>query len=198
LQNGFLPLPPGRLATLVTHLVMTASPGEPGPAPSGATLARLRGGDVERYRTLYRAVGEPWLWFSRLTMPVERLRAILDDEATEAFALAIDGRDVGLLELSFEGSPVSAELAFLGLVPEATAAGLGGWMVRTGAARVFGAGIPRFTVHTCQLDDPRAFGFYKRMGFVPERLEIEILDDPRLSGLYPRTAAPHIPLIEGG
>ncbi len=197
MQNGFLPLPPGKLATLVTHLEMTVSPGEPGPAPAGADLVRLRGADEARYRALFRAVGEPWLWFSRLGMDTARLRSILEARETEAFALVLEGRDVGLLELSFEGAPDSGELAFLGLVPCATGAGLGAWLVRTGAARVFGAGIARFTVHTCQLDDPRALGFYRRMGFVPTRVEIEILDDPRLTGLHPKTAAPHIPLIEG-
>ncbi len=195
MQNGLHDLPAGKLATLVTHLVMTASPGEAGEPPAGTALERMTGRDAERYAAIFRAVGEPWLWFSRLLMPRPELVGILDAEETLAFAVTLQGRDVGLLELSFAEAPASAELAFLGLVPDCTGRGLGAWMVRTGAALVFDAGIQRFTVHTCQLDDPRALGFYRRMGFVPCKLSVEILDDPRLTGLYGADAAPHIPLL---
>ena len=50
-------------------------------------------------------------------------------------------------------------------------------------------------MHTCTLDDPRALGFYIAQGFAATGREIELLDDPRLTGLIPRDCAPHVPLI---
>ena len=53
----------------------------------------------------------------------------------------------------------------------------------------------RFWLHTCNLDSPQALPFYIRSGFRPYRYAVEIQEDPRLAGLLPRDAAPHIPLI---
>lgn len=55
--------------------------------------------------------------------------------------------------------------------------------------------IERFWVHTCTLDHPRAVDFYVRSGFRPYERKIEILDDPRVIGLLPRSAAPDIPIL---
>ena len=54
----------------------------------------------------------------------------------------------------------------------------------------------RVWVHTCTLDHPSALAFYRRSGFIAYRQEIEIAEDPRLTGLIPRTAAPHVPVFE--
>ena len=62
--------------------------------------------------------------------------------------------------------------------------------------RAWSQPIRRFWVHTCTLDSPGAIGFYQRSGFRPYAIEVEVADDPRLSGHLPRTAAPHVPIIE--
>lgn len=195
IADGFHALPPGKLATLVTHLEMTASPGAPGPAPAGATLERIGAEETGRYRALFRKVGEPWLWTSRLLLSEAALSAVLASPSTAAHAVMLDGIEAGLLEVSFDDARRSAELAFLGLAPGFTGRSLGPWLVRTAAALAFGSGAARLTVHTCHLDDPRALGFYRRMGFRPVRLEVEVLDDPRATGLHPAEAAPHIPFV---
>ncbi|WP_204316412.1 hypothetical protein, partial [Serratia marcescens] len=58
--------------------------------------------DPGKYRALFRRVGEPWLWFSRLVMDEERLATILHDPRVHVFA-AVDrtGIEVGMLELDF-------------------------------------------------------------------------------------------------
>ena len=58
-----------------------------------------------------------------------------------------------------------------------------------------GSPIERFWVHTCTLDSPQALGFYIRSGFAPVERQIEVFDDPRLTGVLPETAAPHIPVL---
>ena len=57
-------------------------------------------------------------------------------------------------------------------------------------------GIERVWLHTCTLDHPSALGFYRNQGFVPVKRTIETFADPRLAGLLPRDAAPHVPLFD--
>jgi GNAT superfamily N-acetyltransferase len=150
--------------------------------------------DHERYRTLYRRIGEPWLWFDRMVMPAEKLAGILDDPKVEAYALN-DGRDdIGLMELDFR-SEGEAELVYLGLVPGATGKGGGRFLMNEAIRRAFARPIGRFFVHTCSLDHPGALAFYMRSGFTPYRRAIEVADDPRLQGSLPRECAPQVPVL---
>lgn len=55
--------------------------------------------------------------------------------------------------------------------------------------------IRRFWVHTCTMDHPGALAFYIRSGFVPFKRQIEIADDPRLTGTLSASAAPEVPII---
>ena len=65
LALGYHPLPPGHLANVVTCLEMTARPDiRPAPAGHGFTLERICGGDTERFRALFRAIGRDIMWFS--------------------------------------------------------------------------------------------------------------------------------------
>jgi ribosomal protein S18 acetylase RimI-like enzyme len=103
---------------------------------------------------------------------------------------------VGLLELDFT-TPGEAELAYFGLVPEEIGNGAGRWLMNEALARVWSRpGMERLFVHTCTADSPQALGFYRASGFTPYKRAIEIADDPRLTGVLPREAAGHVPLIE--
>ncbi len=195
LGPGLHPVPPGHLASVVTHLEMTAPPdGAAVPAPEGIALAPLT--DPAAYRTLFRAVGEDWLWFSRLRMDDRSLRATLSDPAVDAVEVRRDGAPVGLLELDFRRSP-TVELAFFGLVAAAAGQGLGRWLMAEALARAWAPerGTTILTVHTCTLDSPAALPFYVRSGFTAVRREVEIAPDPRLDGALPTAAAPRIPVI---
>src|SRR4051812_46868461 len=82
--NGYTDLPPGTVATIVTYLEMRQRPATPPASPPGGfALQPLR--DLERYRELFRRVGEPWLWFSRAILPDETLAAILSDPEVEPY-----------------------------------------------------------------------------------------------------------------
>jgi len=196
LSDGYTDVPVGKVAAVVTYLEMHDPP-----SPAGASAHASAGGldaiagDLARYRALYRRIGEPWLWFSRLAMPEAELRAILVNPEVDAFALTRGGRDIGLLELDFR-TKGECELSFLGLVPEAIGSGAGRFLVESAIARAFGRPVQRLWVHTCSLDHPAALGFYLRAGFMPYRRAIEIADDPRLTGVLPRSAAPQVPVIE--
>lgn len=189
------PVPTNQIATIVTHLEMLDRP-KPAPlSPSQLRLVRWKAPDTDKYRTLFRRVGEPWMWFSRLVMAEERLAAILSNPSVEVYAVADPrGIEVGLLELDFSVAD-QCELSFFGLVPELAGKGHGRWMMGQALALGWRKGIERVWVHTCTLDHPSALGFYIRSGFTPFAREVETFDDPRLTGHLPIEAAPHIPML---
>ncbi|MEJ7933357.1 GNAT family N-acetyltransferase [Sphingobium sp. AN558] len=190
------PVPDHQIATIVTHLEMRNRP-RPAPLPdSPLRLVPWKSPSLAAYRALFRRVGEPWLWFSRLVMPDESLTAIIHDPAVAIYAV-IDPRgiEVGLLELDFRIAP-DCELSFFGLVAELTGRGNGKWLLAQARSLAWRKGIERFWVHTCTLDSPAALGFYIRGGFTPFARDVEIFADPRLTGHLPRDAAPHVPLLD--
>jgi GNAT superfamily N-acetyltransferase len=196
LPVGYSAVPAGHVAAVVTSLEMTSRP-PPRPArpfPPGFELQPLDR-TVETYRDLYRAVGTEWLWFSRLIMPDDRLRAIIEDPEVEIFALRDRGRDAGILELDFR-EPGTCELAFFGLAPDAVGTGVGRTLMNEAIARAWARPITRFWVHTCTLDHPAALDFYRRSGFVPYAFQVEVAPDPRLTGALPRDCSRHIPLLD--
>jgi GNAT superfamily N-acetyltransferase len=184
----------GDLAAVVTYLEMRAPPGDEVP-PSTLDLQRIPDPTPERYRQLFRLVGAPWLWFSRLTLDDEQLLAIIDDPLVELFVvLDGNGRDVGMLELDFR-EPGACELAFVGLVPDLSGLGHGRWLLAEAVSRAWREGIARVQVHTCSLDHPAALAAYRRAGFVPVKRAIERFPDPRLAGILPKDSAPQVPLL---
>jgi GNAT superfamily N-acetyltransferase len=197
LPVGYSPVPAGHLASVVTYLEMTARPPSR-PVPPlrrSLTLARLGATDVATYRALFRAVGEEWLWFSRVLLDDAALQAILQDARVEAYAVRDGARAVGLLELDFR-TPGSCELAFFGLTADAVGEGVGRWLMEEALTRAWSRPIARVHVHTCTLDQPDAVGFYVRSGFTAYRRAVEVAPDPRLSGHLPRHVGGHAPLIE--
>ncbi|MEM1130030.1 MAG: GNAT family N-acetyltransferase [Pseudomonadota bacterium] len=194
LTKGFHAVAPGQLATIVTHLEMAARPQLLGPVfPAGLEATRVAAPETHWYRDLFRRVGGDWLWTSRLEMAEAALAEILSDPAVEIWVLRAGAHDEALLELDFR-SHRECELAFLGLSAALQGQGLGRQLMALAMARAWARPIDRFWVHTCTHDHPAALGFYRRVGFRPVRSEVEVIDDPRLTGVLPQTAAPHIPI----
>lgn len=194
--DGYTPLPPGKLAAIVTFLEMRAPPAPlPERGAEGFTLRRVTRVDPQWYRALFRRIGEPWIWVSRLTLSDAELAAIFDDPAYELYVLSREGEpDLGLLELDYR-SEGEAELAFFGVVPGLVGTGAGRFMMNRANALVWARPVSRFHVHTCTLDHPAAVGFYLKAGFRAVARAIEVIDDPRLSGLMPAGTAPNLPVI---
>jgi len=196
MPDGYSDVPRGKIATVVTCLQMLA------PMPIRAEradvpwrLRRVASPDTGWYRELFGRIGEPWLWFSRLVMPRASLEAILNDPAVEVYALSANGRDEGLLELDFRET-ANCELAFFGLTNAMQGRGAGRWLMNRAGEFAWAHPIKRFWVHTCTLDHPDALSFYLRSGFEAYDRRIEIADDPRLTGIAPRSAGPHVPIID--
>ena len=190
-------IPKGHLGSIVTHLEMH----QPPPLADGPTKSALRlrqwQAPVDRdvYRSLFRAIGENWLWQGRLVGGDTRLRAILDAPTTQVpVATRRDGVGVGLLELDF-AVPNCVEIAYFGLVPGMTGNGHGKWLMAHAMRLAWRPETRRVWVHTCDLDHPAALGFYIASGFTPFAREIEIIPDPRLADIHPHNAAARIPII---
>jgi GNAT superfamily N-acetyltransferase len=192
---GLTPVPADEIATIVTTLEMAKRPA-PRPLPeSPLQLVAWPAPDTAKYRALFRRVGAPWLWFSRLVMDDAALTRIIHDPAVTVFAvLDRRGIEVGMLELDFRDR-TACELAYVGLIPELTGQGHGRWLMAQALMRAWAKGVERVWVHTCTLDHPSALGFYRASGFVPVSRTIETFADPRVAGLLPADAAPQIPLL---
>lgn len=199
------PVPPGHIATIVTSLQMVKAPA-PRPMPqSRLRLVRWHKPANDKYRQLFRRIGENWLWVSRLTISDDALSRILQDPGVKIWAV-VDPRniEVGILELDFRIAG-ECEIAFFGLVPELTGQGHGKWLMAYAQQLAWSnrdemsgdtGPIRRLWLHSCTLDAPSALSFYQKSGFTPFSRATETFPDPRLTGIYPRIAAPHIPLID--
>lgn len=199
LPDGYSDVPAGKLAAVVTCLEMREPPDRRAdPAQPGITLEHVERADPAWYRDLYRRIGTDWLWASRLVLPEDALAAILHHPDVEVYAVMKDGHAEGLLELDFREEGV-CELAFFGLTAAAIGRGTGRWLMNRAIARAWSREghppIGRFWVHTCTLDSPQALDFYIRSGFSPVKRQIEIFDDPRLTGTLPASVAPGVPLL---
>jgi GNAT superfamily N-acetyltransferase len=187
-------VPNGELAAVVTYLEMR-SPLDQQIPPSPLSLKRIEVPRPDRYRDLFRLIGEPWLWFSRLVMDDAHLSSIIQHPQVQLDAVVDEGgREVGMLELDFR-EPHECELSFIGLVPELSGKGHGRWLLAEAAKRAWREGVDRVHVHTCSLDHPAALAAYRRAGFIPFKRAIERFPDPRLLGILPRDCAPQIPLL---
>ena len=194
MEMSYDALPNRELAAVVTYLEMRAPPALNVPA-SPLSLRPVGSLQPGAYRDLFRLVGSPWLWFSRLIMDDAKLAAIIQHPAVELHTVVDEaGRTVGMLELDFR-EPGQCELAFIGLVPELSGKGHGRWLLAEAVARAWRERVTRVHVHTCSLDHPAALSAYRRAGFTPFKRAIERFPDPRLLGILPRDCAPQIPLL---
>lgn len=177
---------PGKLKTTITYLEMRSAPARvqiPRPARPHA-LMRAHKPTVSFYRYLYNAVGEPWLWWERRTMDDATLASIVQHAMVEIYVLHVEGVPAGYAELDRRKAP-EIELAYFGLVPEFIGQGFGRYFLTWAVDAAWSYAPSRLWVHSCSLDHPNALPAYQRAGFVPYQQEIEVIDDPRLTGLIP-------------
>jgi GNAT superfamily N-acetyltransferase len=191
---SYEPVADGELAAVVTYLEMRAPPEHAIPS-STLSLQRVEVPQPEHYRELFRRIGAPWLWFSRLLLDDAHLAAIIQHPKIELDSIRDGaGQEVGMIELDFR-EPGECELSFVGLLPELSGHGHGRWLLAEAVQRAWRDGINRVHVHTCSLDHPAALAAYRRAGFTPYKRAVERFPDPRLLGILPKDCAPQIPLL---
>jgi GNAT superfamily N-acetyltransferase len=194
LVDGFHDVPAGKIAMVVTHLEMHApadihdvSP------PQGVTFEAVEP-DITWYRDIFDRVGSEWLWFGRRLLDDATLSGIITDPNVSIWTLQKGGRAEALLELDFRKDG-ECELAYFGLTASLIGTGAGRYLMTQAIKEAWARPIRRFHVHTCTIDSHQALNFYVRSGFVPYKRQIEIADDPRLTGLVDKANGSHIPII---
>lgn len=192
----FSPIAQGEIGAIVTSLEMTSRPALRAMPASELRLERWTVPSPDKYRMLYRRVGEPWLWFSRLELDDATLTDIIHHPQVRIWAVVNRrGIEIGIIELDFREAG-QCEIAFFGLVPELAGKGHGKWLMAMALQAGWAEpGVKRLWVHTCTLDASGALAFYIKSGFTPYERQVETFPDPRLNGLIPRDSAPQIPLI---
>ncbi len=193
--DGYTDVPAGKIAAVVTYLEMRTPPAPASaPLPPEFEVRCESHPDLDWYRTLFRAIGERWLWFSRLRLSDVELREVIHHPQVDVFALSHGEQDIGLLE--FDRRQFSdIELSFFGVTPAWIGRGAGRALLEHCLPLAWEYHPQRVWLHTCTSDYPSALRFYAKAGFVPYRRAIEVSDDPRLSGHLPRSAAPHVPIL---
>ena len=196
-------VPAGKLRSVVTYMEMTERPSpesnsslaRPTLPPPGVSVSVPESMPVSTYLSLYRGVGEAWLWWERLRLSVDELADILSHPAVEVRTLFVNGALAGYSELDGRIAG-EIELTFFGLMPSFIGRGLGRFLLETSVAAAWRKKPRRLWLHTCSEDHPFAASLYRRVGFRPYRTDTTLIDDPRRTGLLPVTAAPHVPMAD--
>ncbi|WEZ82942.1 GNAT family N-acetyltransferase [Rhizobium sp. 32-5/1] len=194
LEDGYHDVPSDKIVAVVTSLQMLQRPPARAEASGPWTLRLHEKIDLGSYRTLYEKLGAQWLWSSRLVMSDEELSSHVHSPQVELHLMKVDGVPEGIAELDFRKAG-ECEMAFFGVSATQIGTGAGRWLMNRAIDLAWRHPIERFWLHTCTLDSPQALPFYMRSGFKPFKRQIEIADDPRLSGRSPRDAAPHLPIL---
>ena len=95
---GLMPVRSDEVATIVTTLEMRTKPSLRPMPFSRFRLVRWHQPSAAKYRELFRRVGAPWLWFSRLMMDEATLLDTIRDSGIEVYAVMDPaGIEVGML-----------------------------------------------------------------------------------------------------
>ena len=177
------------LDDVITYLEMHERPPTPRiPPPVGFRLALMRAEHcpVSFYRYLYETVGTPWLWYERRLFDDKALAAMIQKPTSEIFVLYASGVPAGYFELD-AAPPRETELCYFGLIPEFIGRGLGPFMLQAAIDRAWERPITRLWVHTRTFDHPSALPYYQRAGFVVYARRKLRFEDPRVTGILPRS-----------
>ncbi len=186
-------IPGEQLAVIVTYFEMKQKPSA-AEEQSDLIFSAWDRPDLDEYRKLFRKIGDKWLWFGRLLMSDEELRSTLYNDKIEIVRIQHGENIVGFVELDFS-DPGHCEIVYFGLVPEMNGKGYGRSLMAETLDRAWKDGIERVWLHTCTNDSQRAPSFYQRAGFTAYKREVDMHDDPRLTGHLPMEAGPHVPVI---
>jgi GNAT superfamily N-acetyltransferase len=148
----------------VSYLELTSAPAPPPAIPRAERIAQETMARAA-YLALYRRVGAPLRWDTRLKLADAELDRLLSGKRLCIYVLR-DSSDeaAGFCEFDRETFP-DVELKHFGLVPGMQGRGLGPWLLSTALCKEWQAGARRIWLHTDTWDHPAAVPVYVRAGF---------------------------------
>lgn len=150
-----------RPATIITDLEMRENPQIPAPI---LPIEEFSPPPVERFLSLYKAVGENYYWGDFLALSPLQQAQYCQDEQKSLFVLSSQGADKGFFLLAQKGSIV--DLAYFGLLPEAIGQNWGKKLLDYAISAAWARNhVKKLTVNTCSLDHERALPLYLSRGF---------------------------------
>ncbi|MEH6721385.1 MAG: GNAT family N-acetyltransferase [Aurantimonas endophytica] len=157
------------LTTTVTSLQMSSRPEDMTPAPvfpEPIVVQEEPRMPLERYRALYRAVGEAHHWTSRL-LPDDDLRREIHSRAIRLFVASSGSASVGWFEIETRPAIGESRIVHLGVMPEFRGRGVAGFLLSQAIQAGFSDGISCVSIETNTLDHPAALPLYLKHGFKP-------------------------------
>lgn len=158
----------------------------------GLSFVRALNPSVAFYRFLYHTAGEAYLWGDRRRMSDDDLAAKISAEAVFVMVLWDHGVPAGFYELDFSDA-TKTNVNYFALLPGFEGRGLGRYLLQSTIHHAGQEKSVPLTLDTCTLDHPVALENYLARGFKILSGQDETSADPRLEGLIPMDAAPHIP-----
>ncbi len=119
---------------------------------------------LDDYRALYRSVGDPHHWTSRI-IPDDLLARELYNGATRIFLLTRGNQAAGWFELEMRRAIKEARIVHLAVLESFRGKHLAGYLLDHAIIAAFQSGIHRLTIETNTLDHPAALPLYLRHGF---------------------------------
>ncbi|MBL4864004.1 MAG: GNAT family N-acetyltransferase [Rhodobiaceae bacterium] len=166
-----------KVKTTVTHLEMLEDPHLRCPLPVGKTaIMRAERPPAHFYRYLYDTIGRDYFWVNRRALSDTDLLKIIHDEQIYIYVLYMNGAPAGFAELDLRSMP-TADLSFLGIMPEFIGKGLGRFLLCETIGLAWMHHPKKLIVQTCTLDHRTALPLYQRNGFTPcGQEEIELVE----------------------
>ena len=148
----------------VTYMEANSPPAQAKPFPNTVSLSKERLG-YHDYMNLYRRVGGPLGWDTRLMMNAETLTDLLQSDISMTYILRENDEAIGICEFERQAND-TVEVKHFGLVPEAQGRGLGLALLTHALKTIWQGKTKRVWLHTDECDSPAAKPTYEKAGFI--------------------------------
>jgi GNAT superfamily N-acetyltransferase len=129
---------------------------------------------------MFRTVGGPWRWFSRLSWSYQQWLHYLTEQPVRTWMLTVKGTPAGYIEL-LKHTDQSVEIKFFGLLPQFIGQGLGLKLAQAAIMLASQWSVGRIWLHTCSADHPSALQTYLQAGFHVTHSEVCMEALPQLN-----------------
>ena len=148
--------------------------------PADVVLTEAEIPSPELSQFLFRTVGGPWRWFSRLSWNYQQWLDYLTQQQVRTWLLAVKGTPAGYIEL-LKHADQSVEIKFFGLLPQFIGQGLGAPLAKAAVMLAAQWTTGKIWLHTCSADHPSALKNYQHAGFVITHTETSVEALPELN-----------------